>query len=220
MLAAMHNLDGVVLHSPTDTPCLEALIMLASLRAFPRTGLSPTDAVQERIRSKELYERVLRVIDSPLDAPVNPKSRTRSLRDLGEDVDLYVEIASLWQSEHADRAGKALKEAVRISRTPAASSAIPRPKLLNNLAVVHHLEGAFADARALYEEALPIALADPSDESEASSVTILYNLARVYEDVGEQGMAKDAYNKLLSRHPEYTDGSYSIRSPFACEPKF
>ena len=31
--------------------------------------------------------------------------------------------------------------------------------------------------------------------------TVLYNFARVYEVEGEDDLAKDAYEKLLSRHP-------------------
>jgi RNA polymerase-associated protein CTR9 len=38
------------------------------------------------------------------------------------------------------------------------------------------------------------------------STTILYNLARIYEDQGEISMAKEAFDKLLSQHPEYVDG--------------
>jgi RNA polymerase-associated protein CTR9 len=38
------------------------------------------------------------------------------------------------------------------------------------------------------------------------STSMLYNLARVYEDGGDVAMAKEAYDKLLARHPEYVDG--------------
>jgi RNA polymerase-associated protein CTR9 len=41
---------------------------------------------------------------------------------------------------------------------------------------------------------------------------MLYNLARVYEDAGDGVMAKEAYDKLLSRHPEYVDGRLAIHS--------
>lgn len=43
----------------------------------------------------------------------------------------------------------------------------------------------------------------------------MYNLARAYEDQGEVSLAKEAFEKLVSRHPEYIDGGYySFQLPF------
>jgi RNA polymerase-associated protein CTR9 len=184
--------------------------------------LSAADAVTEKLRAKELYDRVLKVLDSPSFATESSKQHqsSRSLKSvmhLGDDVDMYVEIAALWQRDNLERTGKALKDAVRVNNAQAKSvstspSNISTPKLLNNLAAVRHIEGSFAEARALYEEALPSALAEGTVDSEASSVTILYNLARVYEDLAENNMARDAYLKLLARHPEYVDGASDMIS--------
>lgn len=49
-------------------------------------------------------------------------------------------------------------------------------------------------------------------DGEAMSTSILYNLARMYEDVGEHTMAGEAYDKLLERHPEYVDGRFHLLS--------
>ncbi|KAF9518383.1 hypothetical protein BS47DRAFT_1338316 [Hydnum rufescens UP504] len=215
ILAAIHNLDSLISQSQTDISCLEALIILASLHSYARPVLSAADAVTEKLRAKELYDRVLKVLDSPSFVTESSKQHqsSRSLKSvmhLGDDVDMYVEIAALWQRDNLERTGKALKDAVRVNNAKAKSASaspsnISTPKLLNNLAAVRHIEGSFAEARALYEEALPSALAEGTVDSEASSVTILYNLARVYEDLAENNMARDAYLKLLARHPEYVD---------------
>ena len=126
-------------------------------------------------------------------------------------MDMFVEIARLWQDADGERAKmqRALREAVRASQ----ELGRPDPRLVNNLAVLSHLEGHFNDARALYEAALTDAAGAGTSmgvDSDGVSTTILYNLARVYEDQRETQMAKDAYEKLLLRHPEYVDGSFSI----------
>ncbi len=48
------------------------------------------------------------------------------------------------------------------------------------------------------------------DTGEGMSTSILYNLCPSLRDQGEDGLAKDAYEKLLSRHPEYVDGKLSF----------
>ena len=62
----------------------------------------------------------------------------------------------------------------------------------------------------MYETALTEASAIEGSAGEGMATTILYNLARVYEDQGETNLAKEAYDKLLARHPEYTDGTFLV----------
>ena len=71
------------------------------------------------------------------------------------------------------------------------------------LAVWGHLAGHFSDARALYE----VTLTDADTHFDGVLMMILYNLARVYEDMGDIEMARGAYKKLLTWHPEYVDGA-------------
>ena len=197
---------------------LECLIMLASLRAYARPALSANDAVTERARARELFERAISVFNGSHKAHVDqgkfPPRIPTSVRALRDDMEMHVEIASLWHRENIGHAINALQEAIEVNSLgpPAISSS----KLRCNLAVLQHLSGMHAEARALYEEALLATLSEGSADSEMSSVTILYNLARVYEDTAEYGLARDAYIKLLSRHPEYVDGvSASLPSPSA-----
>jgi RNA polymerase-associated protein CTR9 len=105
--------------------------------------------------------------------------------------------------------GKALKEALRVSQ----ASGETNPRLVNNIAVLHHLEGNLIEARKMYESALTSVTTLPVDNAEALSTTVLYNLARVYEDQGDENFARDAYEKLLSRHPEYVDGVFYLIEP-------
>ncbi|TDL26025.1 TPR-like protein [Rickenella mellea] len=190
--AAIHTLD-TLLQPPNPQRSLEAMVMLASLRAYPRPGVSSVDAAQERTRARDLFDHIFKAIESP--------NNQRSMPGFVEDIDMYVEIARLWQDESPDRMRKALQEAVRLSQNTGQLD----PRLLNNLGSLHHMEGDLGEARTTYELALTNAGVLGPDTAEAMSTTVLYNLARVYEDQGDEDAAKDAYEKLLARHPEYVD---------------
>jgi RNA polymerase-associated protein CTR9 len=172
------------------------MIMLASLRAHPRRGVSSADAANEKLRARDLFERVVKEIQI-----TDGDDKQRTVRGLGEDVAMWVELARLWESDSLEKTARALKEALRISKEKAGEEG-EDPRLLNNLAALRHLEGDPAEARQLYEDAITSA----AKGGEELSTSILYNLARCYEDLREVTMAKEAYEKLLTRHPEYIDG--------------
>ncbi|KAF8971112.1 RNA polymerase II-associated protein [Flammula alnicola] len=199
MAAALHTLDTLI-QPPNPQRSLEATVMLASLRAFPRPGVSSSDVAQEKARARELFDRVSKGLELE-EVRTNGHASTRASRGIAEDIEMHAEIARLWQEESLDRMGKALKEALRISQ----ASGQTDPRLINNIGVLHHLEGNLAEAQTMYENALTSATTLSSDVAEGLSTTVLYNLARVYEDEGEESLAKDAYEKLLSRHSEYVD---------------
>ena len=125
-----------------------------------------------------------------------------------EDVEMHLELGRLWQNDSVEKAIQAYEQAATLLKKRKGASS-PDPRVVNNIAALHHLDGRFESARALYEEALGELAASGTDDdaSDATSTTILYNLARVYEDSGEATMAKEAYDKLLTRHPEYIDGT-------------
>ncbi|KAF8513907.1 RNA polymerase II-associated protein [Hysterangium stoloniferum] len=187
--AAIDTLDRL-LTPPNPQKSLEAMIMLASLRAHPRRGVSAADASNDRLRARDLFERICKEIQLP--------QGVGTVRRLGEDMDMWIELARLWEGDNLQKTIRAYKEASRVSRERSPDGEDPR--LLNNLAALRHLEGTPQEARAMYEEALVMAKGN-----EELSTTILYNLARCYEDLREVSMAQEAYDKLLARHPEYTD---------------
>ena len=180
--------------------------MLASLRANPRPG---TDAAQEKARARELYDRVSRALRLPEDTHsqlngTQHKPLSSAGRSIAEDIEVHTEMGRLWQGENSEKVEKALSEALRISE----SSGKPDPRLVNNMAALKHLDGKLDQARTMYETALTHASTVEGGKGEGMSTSILYNLARVYEDEGNEAMAKEAYDKLLARHPEYVDGAY------------
>ena len=196
--AAIHTLDTLV-NPPNSQRPIEAIVLLASLRAFPRPGVTSSDATQERQKARELYDQVLKTIEG---ISTDEYTQNKALVGFGDDVDMFVEIARLWQEENQTKMRKALQEAVRASEVDEKVD----PRLLNNIAVMMHLDYNFDSARTTYENALTCAATENSPNAEAMSTTILYNLARVYEDQGDVEKAKEAYDKLLTRHSEYVDG--------------
>ena len=201
---------------PNPQRCLEVYVLLGSLRAYPRPGFSASEAATEKQKARDLFEHVLKAMDLYDPARVNGDSgRARSkeeaythrkaMANFGDDVDLLVEAARLWQDENRPRMRRLLEEAARVVQERVNAGGASEPRLLNNLAVLKHSAGEHAGARTMYEAALTEASAIEGAAGEVVATTILYNLARAYEDHGEVDLAKEAYDKLLGRHPEYSD---------------
>jgi len=206
--AAIHALD-TLLKSANAQRTTEAMIMLASLRASERAALSSQESAADKLAARDLFERIQKgkkpQINGATGAKTNEGVVAAKRAAWQDDMEMYLELARLWQTENAEKAMNAYQEARRISE---ASVKGLDPRIVNNIAVLSHLGGSLSEARSLYEQALGVvSTAWSADENmDGMSTTILYNLARVYEDQGETSMAKEAYDKLLSRHPEYIDG--------------
>ncbi|KAF8709624.1 Tetratricopeptide repeat, partial [Rhizoctonia solani] len=181
--AAIHDLDKLVQRNAG----IEASAFLASLRAFPRPALSAADAATEQAKAKEIFDKVVRMIDNGAGSGTG---------GVASDRDMYIEIARLWQKDNADKATKALIQAVKLA-------GIPDARLINNVAVMRHMEGDLVAAKSGYEEAAMVGGGDSDDVV----TTVLYNLGRLHEDLGDTTMAGEVFDKLLARHPEYVDAT-------------
>jgi RNA polymerase-associated protein CTR9 len=219
MAAAIHTLD-TILQGPNSQRSVEATAMLASLRANPRPGVSTSEVAKEKASARQLFEDVIKTLKLPEDLQRSltnsfngstPPRLSKSARNIAEDIEMHTEIAKLWQGENSELMSLAVKEALRINEATGGGTVDPR--LMNNLGVLRQLDGQLPEARVLYETALLKTAASGFNEGELGEgvlTTILYNLARVYEDQGEVEMANDAYEKLLARHPEYVDGTFTV----------
>ncbi|THH14902.1 hypothetical protein EW146_g5490 [Bondarzewia mesenterica] len=184
--AAIHTLD-TLLQAPNPQRSLEATVMLASLRAYPRPGVSSSDVAQEKSRARDLFDRIYKAIEQQEEAASRLNGHAKGLipvsRTIVDDMEMHIEVARLWQNESIDRPTKSFQEALRISEADVTTTRRGR-------CMRKHSTGASSLS---------------SDSAEAMSTSILYNLARIYEDIGESTMATEAYEKLLARHPEYVD---------------
>ncbi|TFY58741.1 hypothetical protein EVJ58_g6226 [Rhodofomes roseus] len=203
LATAVNTLDSYLQQAQTSRQrSPEAMVMLASLWANPIPGIDFT----EKGKARELYDQVSKTFGLP-DAVAHatngnqPHHTGRSSRRIAEDIDMHVEIARLWQNDNGERMRRALKEAWRISQATKQSN----PRLVNNVAVLEYLDGHYDAARSMFETAITQASSLDSSTADGLSTTTLYNLARTYEEQGEESMARDAYEKLLDRHAEYVD---------------
>jgi RNA polymerase-associated protein CTR9 len=196
--AAIHTLDTYVQNNRASA-VPEASIMLASLRANPRRGVSSAEVTQDKKRARDMFDQIWKILETSEHSESRIAGSTHRLAD---DMDMYLDIARLWQQDSADKVMRALKEALRISQ----AKNRPDPRIVNNLAALTHIDGGFNAARLMYEDALRMASTSEDSAVAECSTTILYNLARVYEAQDEVDLAKAAYEKLLQRHPEYADG--------------
>ncbi|KAH7343980.1 hypothetical protein B0J17DRAFT_644869 [Rhizoctonia solani] len=181
--AAIHVLDKLVQRNVG----IETSAFLASLRALPRRDLSAADAATEQAKAREIFDKVLRMVENGAGSGTG---------GVASDRDMYIEIARLWQKDNVDKAMKALIQAAKLAGSPDA-------RLINNVAVMRHMEGDLTAAKAGYEEAAMIGGGDSGDVV----TTVLYNLGRLHEDLGDATMAGEVFDKLLARHPEYVDAT-------------
>ena len=84
-------------------------------------------------------------------------------------------------------------------------------ELLNNVAVLNQIQMESFDSegvekiKMLYAEALKMTDMQNSNTSEASKVTIKFNIATLYEMLGESEKAESMYLELIEAHPSYLD---------------
>ncbi|KAG1735969.1 hypothetical protein EDB19DRAFT_1896149 [Suillus lakei] len=159
--AAIHTLD-LLLQPPNPQRSVEAMVMLASLRAHPRPGVSSSDFAQEKAKARELFDRAIKALEQDDSRASNGHVPQHTAGYINDDLDMHVEIARLWQEESLDRTTRALKEALRLSE---ANEQID-PRLLNNMGALQHMEGNLAGGTGLrvYEDGGDVAMAKEAYE--------------------------------------------------------
>ena len=141
--------------------------MLASLKAFPRPGVSASDLATDKTQARELFDRALKGIE--IDGAKHGASKAS--RNITEDMDMHLEMARLWQGEggNTERVFKSYKEALRISEVPAEGKEVEiDPRLVNNIGVLEHLDSKFGEARKCYEKALTTVASNAGGDAKVS----------------------------------------------------
>ena len=96
VLGAIHSLDKL-LEPPNASRSIEATVVMASLRAHPRPGMSSSDQAKEKTRARELFDRVAKALFLPEHTAVplngNAAALPRTHRMIAEDPDVHLEIA-------------------------------------------------------------------------------------------------------------------------------
>jgi RNA polymerase-associated protein CTR9 len=147
-------------------------------------------------------------------------------KNLAPDAAVLLNLARLYENESPDKALQCLQqvEQLEIDQVPqseypedaeddAATRAAIRkllpPQLLNNIGCFYSQDGKHSLATEFFEAALDscarISQTDTDMDIDALLTTIPFNLARSYEYEGDVDKAVETYERLLSRHSDYTD---------------
>ena len=133
------------------------------------------------------------------------------------DEEVWVELGTLYELRDPHRA---------LSMYSKARDALKRRnakvpgELLNNIAALYHKRGFDAQAKIFYLKALKqMGVKPPSEEGElvdtdvpekqaayrGSAISIMYNLARLHEQMHDMTYAERLYRSILKERPNYTD---------------
>ena len=142
------------------------------------------------------------------------------------DPAVLLNLARLYESEQPDKALACLRDVEQMEMDEIADEDLPEavedeatrqsmkremlsPQLLNNIACFHFQSDKLSLAREYFQAALNASVSirerDETVDTDALVSTISYNLARTYEAQNIDQQAKEIYDGLLERHPDYTD---------------
>ncbi|KAI6045498.1 hypothetical protein EDC04DRAFT_2888949 [Pisolithus marmoratus] len=100
--AAIHTLDTLI-QPPNPQQSVKATVMLVSLHAHPRLGVSSSDAAQEKIHAHELFNHATKMLeheDPCLNGTVN--ALTHAAAATMDDLEMHIEVAHLWQEDQPE----------------------------------------------------------------------------------------------------------------------
>lgn len=140
------------------------------------------------------------------------------LRGMAHDVDIFVELAKMWQDESLEMAVSAYQTAVTVSLSDesedadgevsggsAAATDLKAIKIGSNLGALYQLQGSAENAEVRYQEALQRIAQQSGPEAEVMKTVLAFNLGRAYEDQGEVTKATQWYRDVLRQHPEHME---------------
>jgi len=222
---AINMFENVLRKQPS---CIEALANLAALRThLAFNSSSSNDAMNERTKAKELYEQITRLFSTRVKTPFMRSDdegiMPPRIREVASDPDLYVEIARLSTDTDINRAMKAYRQSLTVRED--LGNPIPA-MLLNNIGVLEWKNGHLAEAQEKIESALASAAsAVVGDETEReinerTAVCMLFNLGVICEQAKDTVKAKDIYERILARHPEYVDAKARLALMYLAEKNF
>lgn len=123
-----------------------------------------------------------------------------------EDVEAWIELAQILEQNDLQGSLAAYGQATTIL-TENIKSEVP-PEIWNNIAALNYRMGNLAEAKTKLEMALERSKSEAEHDSQyydSISVTMTYNLGRLYEEMCEFDRADKLYKDILKEHPNYID---------------
>lgn len=202
-----------------QSPAVEAQTLLGTLYAEDVfSGQAGKDDKSSALK------KALKYLEDVQKAWKDPK------RKLTPDPSVLLNLARLYETEHPEKSLKCLEEVEQIELDGIPQDDYPEiedesdlknalrellpPQLLNNMACFHYQAERYVRARELFQAALQgcvkAADRDESIDTDALVTSISYNLGRTYEAEGMLSEAKDVFEGLQKRHPNYIDAKVRL----------
>lgn len=123
-----------------------------------------------------------------------------------DDVEAWIELAQILEQNDLQGSLAAYAQATNILKENI-NAEVP-PEIFNNIAALHYRMGNLSDAKNNLEKALERSKSEAEHDSQyydSISVTMTYNLARLFEEMCEFDRADKLYKDILKEHPNYID---------------
>ncbi|KAJ2904599.1 Tetratricopeptide repeat protein 1 [Zalerion maritima] len=205
-----------MMQSQVSTKSYEAMVLLGTLYA-EEVFANQLSAVKED--KSEEAKKATNLLENAKLTWKDPK------KNLTPDANVLLNLARLYEAEHADKALQCLLQAeqVEIDRIPlsqhperlegdAKRTALRKflpPQLLNNIGCFYSLSDKHELASDMFEAALGACLyisrAKETSDTDTLVTTISFNLGRSYESRDSADKAVEVYEGLLARHDDYID---------------
>jgi RNA polymerase-associated protein CTR9 len=125
------------------------------------------------------------------------------------DIDTYLELAASYEGVDDVEASKSFDQAIALFQEQ--KTMFISAELLNNLGALKQRIQDYPAAKAAFEQALKHSMQQPQEhgydsvKTKAVRITIMYNLARLYEEQCDYQKAEAIYQDIVKESPKYID---------------
>ena len=182
---------------------LEYTVLHACLLAYPHPGMKDDEIARNRLVARTMLSDLHTLV-----ASASTDEDWARLRGAGQDADIFVDLARLWQDESLEKAISAYQTAVSISPDDDDADEAAKHhaiRMSSNLGVLYQLQGNVETAERMYQEALSKVASNEGKKTEVLKTILAYNLGRAYEDQGDVVKASQWYRDVLRQHPEHME---------------
>lgn len=165
----------------------------------------------EIARNRKISRQMLSDVHNAVASAETDEDKAK-LRGVAEDVDLFLDLATLWHGESVDKAIGVYQTASHIFRDTGAEGEDGEAKFdarqirtSSNLGSLFLLQGNVDSAEREYQLALEKLASETGQDSEVLKTELAYNLARAYEENGDYVKASQWYRDVLRQHPEHME---------------
>ena len=167
----------------------------------------PSDEIA---RNRKTARQMLTDVHAQVVSAESTEGTAAKLGGVSHDVDIFLDLATLWHSEAIDKAIGAYQTASNIFRDASNDDEdktldVRQIRTSSNLGSLFLLQGNVDSAEREYQFALEKLANETGQDAEILKIDLAYNLARAYEENGDVVKASQWYLDVLRQHPEHME---------------